>query len=121
MRAHWLWWVARIFSGVVAVIWIGVTAAYVFLGSGDYGLDFLLMILVVIFSGVSVSVAWWRAGLGAILLFISAVLNSIFGILSPDLIPMFAITVSGGPFLIAAILFGVIWLRSRKASPSATV
>ena len=120
MKRNWLWWTARIYSAVSILIWLGVTAAYTFLGDGTYELDFLLMILVVMFTFISVVVAWWRAGLGAIMLFISALLNSIFGVVSPGLNRVFAIAVSGSPFLLASLLFLGVWLQTRREPPQET-
>ncbi len=70
--------------------------------------------ILVFISSVGVTIAWFREGIGGLIVVIGGIVLSIFAYITAGHNKVLAMTSSGIPFLIAGILFLIYWRRTRK-------
>jgi hypothetical protein len=70
----------------------------------------------IVASALGVLLAWWREGIGGTILVICAVAHSTLATIASGHTKGFAMLITGGPLLVAGILFLASWWRSERSS-----
>ena len=91
---------------------MGIT--YDIVESRPWTLEDMIMAGLVTTSALGVLMAWWREGIGGIILVICAAAHSTFAYIVAGHNKALAMLVSGGPFFLIGSLFLTVWWRSRK-------
>lgn len=99
---------------IVASLWGAIFIGGAFSDQEPFTLESLILLMLVILNIASLVYALKSLRRGAYLLLASAVLFSIFALVTAGRSQLLALSVSGGPFLAAAIL---LILSSRKTKP----
>lgn len=110
----WIRWIARGTGALVAGYWLIIGILLGILESEPWTTESYIMAMLVIASALSVLVAWWREGLGGIMVLACAIAHSTFAYIASGHNRAFAILISGGPFFVVGILFLSSWQRSRR-------
>jgi len=115
-------WTARILGSVSGAFWVlaltlstiveykkGVEPAPEAKLEGTI-LGFLIAIVV-----IGVIITWFKEGIGGVITVIGAIALSIFSYISAGHNKIFAMLISGVPFLVAGILFLIGWRRTKRS------
>jgi hypothetical protein len=106
---HTLHWLARVISTLAAVFWflilLDIIACDVLVGFVCMNWEIALLIGVVVFSILSVIIAWRRERIGGIIVFLWGLAFSVIAIATSTNQRLFSVLVSGVPFIIAGLLF----------------
>ncbi len=111
----WLRWLARGLGTLAAAFWLFSLIAS---GLGDaisrvpLTLEGAVLGALVIVAVVGVALAWWREEIGGTIMVIKGIDLCIFAYVTAGHSKGFAMAVSGGPFLLAGILFLATWAVS---------
>ena len=113
-------WIARITGSLVAAFWlfIGIVS-----GIGEpapWPLESAILAALIIVSALGVLIAWWREGLGGLVIIGCAVANSVFAFFAAGHSRGMAILIAGGPWLVVGSLFLASWHRSRRSADPQT-
>lgn len=102
-------WLARTISTLAAVFWLlillDIIACDVLVGFVCVNWEIALLLTLVIFSSLSVVIAWRRERIGGIVMIIWGFVFSFIAIVTSTSQRAFSIIVSGVPFIVAGILF----------------
>ena len=102
-------WLARAISTLAAVFWLlillDIIACDVLVGFVCMNWEIAILVTLVIFSSLSVIIAWHRERIGGIVMIIWGLIFSVIAIATSTGQRAFSIMVSGVPFIIAGILF----------------
>jgi len=98
----------------IAVLWILAGIGYAILDPWTWKSE--LVIAFLFFLGLGVGIAWWKEGIGGIMLIVLSVAFSIFACIEATRNHVLAVFLSGVPFLIVGILFLATWRRAKKTS-----
>jgi hypothetical protein len=110
----WMRWIARGIGSLVVAFWLFMGIAYDIVESRPWTLEDMIMAGLVTTSALGVLIAWWREGIGGIILVICAAAHSTFAYVVAGHNKALAMLISGGPFLLIGSLFLAVWWRSRK-------
>ena len=110
-------WIARGIGSLVAALWLFTGITYDIVEPHPWTLEDMVMAGLIITSTLGVLIAWWREGIGGMIVVICAVAHSVFACVVSGHNKVLAMLVSGGPFLLIGILFLASWWRSRKSRP----
>jgi heme/copper-type cytochrome/quinol oxidase subunit 2 len=105
---------ARTIGSMIAVVWLLAGIGYAILDPWTFTSE--LVIAFLFFLALSVGIAWWKEGIGGIMLVVLSVAFSIFACVAATHNRALAAFLSGVPFLIDGILFLVTWQRTKKTS-----
>ncbi len=72
------------------------------------------MAILIVASALAVLVAWWQERIGAILVILVGVAHCVFAFLVSGHNTLFAMFISGVPFLLVGILFLMSWRQMRS-------
>jgi hypothetical protein len=111
---QWIRWIARGTGALVAGFWLIIGILLGIIGSEPWTTESFIMATLVIASALSVLVAWWREGLGGIMVLACAIAHSAFAYIASGHNRAFAILISGGPFFVVGILFFLSSQRDRR-------
>jgi hypothetical protein len=106
--------VARTLGSMISVLWL--LAGILYAITDPWTLESELVIVFLFFLGLSVGIAWWKEGIGGIMLVVLSVAFSIFACVEATHNRGLAAFLSGVPFLIVGILFLVTWQQAKKTS-----
>ena len=109
----WMRWLARGIGSLVGAFWLFVGIASAIIESRPWTLEDAIMTGLIVASALSVLIAWWREGVGGAVVIICAVAHSTFAYIASGHNRGLAMLISGGPFMLAGILFLASWWRSR--------
>jgi len=114
-KVKWIRWAARIFGIIVAGFWV---LSLVASSIAEFGtpiiLEGIILGALVVINTAGVIIAWRREKVGGIIIVAGAMMLSIFAYISAGHNKIFAVLVSGFPFLISGIIFLVSWWMSMK-------
>ena len=118
----WMRWIARGIGSLAGTFWllsltVGLTVgliAEVIGGHTTWSLEGAMLGGLVIFVALGVLVAWRREGTGGMIVLIGAIALCAFAYVTAGRNKVFAMLISGGPFLVAGILFLACWHRSER-------
>ena len=105
-------WIARITGSLVSSLWLFVVIAET-IGEREslsWRLDEgMVMLGLVIASGLGVLIAWWREGIGGIIILICGLGHITFAgiVAGRNKVPVMLLT--GGPLVVIGILFLIAW------------
>ena len=119
--ARWIRWIARGIGSLVVAFWLFIGILQGMVGSDPWTGESTILSVLTITSALGVLIAWWREGLGGIILVIAAVAHSTFAYFAAGHNHAFAMLISGGPWMVVGILFLISWRmlkgsKSRRAS-----
>ncbi len=109
----WMRWIARGVGSSVVAFWLFMGIAYDIVESRPWTLEDMIMAGLITTSALGVLIAWWREGIGGIILVICAAAHSTFAYVVAGHNKALAMLISGGPFLLIGALFLAVWWRSR--------
>jgi hypothetical protein len=115
--AKWIRWIARGIGSLTAAFWLFtlfVSALFTISEPEPWTLESAIMAGFMITAPLSILIAWWREGIGGTMAVIYGAAFSAFGYVSAGHSKVFAMLVSGGPFLLVGTLFLASWWRSRS-------
>ena len=102
-------WLARGISMLAAVFWLlillDIIACDVLVGFVCMNWEIALLVSLVVFSSLSVIIAWHRERIGGIVMIIWGLVFSVIAIVTSTSQRAFSIMVSGVPFIVAGFLF----------------
>ena len=107
-------WITRGLGLLVVVFWLFIGIVSVIDEPEPWTLESMVMAGFIVAMPLTVLIAWWREGIGGTILVIYAVGFSTFGYVSAGHNKVFAMMISGGPFLLIGILFLTSWWRSKR-------
>ena len=108
--------VARVLGSMISVLWLLGGIGYSTLDPWTWKPE--LVIAFLFFLALSVGIAWWKEGVGGIMLIVLSVAFSIFACVAATHNRVLAVFLSGAPFLVVGILFLLTWQRAKKTSLS---
>ncbi len=106
---------AHTLGATVAVLWLLAGIGYAILDPLTWQSE--LVIVFLFFLSLSVCIAWWKEGIGGMILIVLSIAFSIFACVSATHNRALAVFLSGAPFLVIGILFLLTWRRSKTVSP----
>jgi hypothetical protein len=112
---NWIRWIARGTGSLVAAYWLLIGIASALSEGSPWTLQSAMMAGFVIATVLAVLIAWWREAVGGTIAVICGVALSTFAYVTAGHSKVLAMLVSGGPLLVAGVLFLVSWWRSRRA------
>ena len=115
-RTRWIRWTARVLGALLAGFWVFIGVLLGILGSEPRTTESAVMATLILVSALAVSVAWWREGIGAILVIAAGVAHCVFAYLASGHNTLFAMLISGVPFVLVGILFLSSWHRRRTTA-----
>jgi len=118
--AKWLRWSARAVGSVVSGYWLFIALAYAVSGREPFTVESLIMMGLIIASTVGILIAWWQERIGGIVLLVVAVAHSTFALISSGHNRVFAVLISGGPFLLTGLLFLASWRKGSSQGTAST-
>ena len=108
-------WAARIVGIIVAGFWVlSLIASLIAEFGTPIILEGIILGALVTINTAGVIIAWRREKVGGIIIVAGAVMLSIFAYISAGHNKIFAVLVSGFPFLVSGIIFLVSWWMSMK-------
>jgi hypothetical protein len=115
----WLRWTARGLGSLVAVLWVLIGIAEVAFPhtppSPEASLQGAILAGLGTTTVLGVLIAWWRERIGGTIVVIGAIALSTFGYITAGRNKVWVMLFTGGPFLVAGILFLASWRRSQQA------
>lgn len=110
----WLRWIARGLGSLIVVFWLFTGIVSVIDEPEPWTLESWVMAGFIITVPLIFLLAWWRESLGGTILVLYAIGFSTFGYISAGHNKVFAMMISGGPFLLIGILFLTSWWMSKR-------
>lgn len=113
--ALWLRWLARGLGTLVAGFWVFIGILETIFGSDPWTVESTVLAVLIVAIAVAVTVAWWREGLGGLLLLLVGVAQGVFAFVAAGHNKLFAVAITGAPVLLVGLLFLASWWRNRQA------
>lgn len=113
-RPGWIRWLARGLGTLLAGFWLFIGVLLAALGSEPWTPESAVMAILIVASALAILVAWWREGIGAILVILVGVAHCVFAFLVSGHNRLFAMFISGVPFLLVGILFLMSWRQMKS-------
>lgn len=111
-------WTARIFGTTIVFFWLIVALAYGIQGSPKQGMEDTLMAILVVGTTVGVLLAWKFERMGGLITLLFGIAHSVFALFAAGHNHAFAMSISGGPYILTGILFLLAYTRSQKLQTS---
>jgi hypothetical protein len=115
----WMRWMARGLGSLVALLWVFIGIAEVAFPhtppSPEASLQGTILGGLGITAVLGVLIAWRWERIGGTIVVIGAIALSTFGYITAGRYKVWVALFSGGPFLVAGVLFLVSWRRSKRA------
>ena len=105
---------ARTIGPLVAVVWLVSGIGYAVLD--PWTLTSALAVVFLCCLALSTGIAWWKEGIGGIMLVVFSVVFSIFACIAASHNRALALLLSGGPFLLVGVLFIAASQRAKRTS-----
>ena len=98
-------WAGRFVGTIVAGMWLLFMVMMAFFESDPLTGESIILLLLVIFSAISVGIAWRRERLGGILVLACGIGHSLFALLTAGRNQLMAMSVAGIPLVFSGLLF----------------
>ncbi len=105
---------ARALSSGVAAFWVYAAIGYAITNRTPWSLQAIGLAMLIVGTAASAVFAYFSAGLGGALMILAGITHGITTYWTAESGRINAATVSGGPFILAGLLFLSAWSRSRK-------
>jgi len=112
--ALWLRWIARGLSTLVAGFWVFIGILEEIAGSDPWIVESTVLAMLIVAAALAVAAAWWREGIGGILLILVGIAHCVFAFVAAGHNKLFAVAITGVPFLLVGTLFLASWSLSRR-------
>lgn len=119
--AKWMRWIARgigtltgvfcLLIGIAEVVWPHTPPA------PEASREGAMLAGLVSTNLLGVLIAWWREGIGGMVVVIGAMALGTFAYVTAGHNKVWAMLMAGGPFFVAGVLFLASWWRSRRPGP----
>jgi hypothetical protein len=100
---------------LAAGFWVFIGILEAIAGSDPWTIQSTVLAVLIIAGAVAVAVAWWREGIGGSLLLLVGLAHGVFAFVAAGQNKLFAVAITGVPFLLTGFLFLVSWWLHRKA------
>ena len=107
-------WVARVIATVAALFWLLVGIAHAVVDPEPLVWESWVIAALIVSACIAVGVAWWREGLGGLLILAVGIAHSTFALIVSGHNHVLAIAMMGGPFPLSGALFLLSRRRSRR-------
>lgn len=114
-KRNWIRWVARLLALIVGGLWLFITAVSAIDEGISRDWETIAMIAFMIGSPIVLAAAWKKEKIGGLVLVGYSLLFSTFGYFSAGRNKLFAVMVSGGPFLLVGLAFLASWWSERQS------
>ena len=112
--ALWLRWIARGLGTLVAGFWVFIGILEAITGSDPWTAESTVMATLIVAAALAASTAWWRVGIGGILHILVGTAHCVFAFVAAGHNKLFAVAITGVPFLLVGTLFLASWSLSRR-------
>jgi len=113
----WMCWLARGIGSLVGAFWLLSLIASLIVevigGRTPWSLEGAILAGLVIITALGVLIAWRREGIGGTIVAIGAIALGTFAYITARFNKVWAMLITGGPFLVAGTLFLACWRRSE--------
>ncbi|MDZ7799002.1 MAG: hypothetical protein U5L76_05400 [Patescibacteria group bacterium] len=106
-------WLARTLGLIIVLFWLIISLGYAFSDFESFTGESLIINLLVIITTIGFMVAWRKEKLGSIILISGGIIHSIFAYFMAGHNHLFAVLISGFPFVIIGILFYAISCQKK--------
>ena len=106
-------WTARTIGTIVVLFWVLIAIGYGITEPSNLTLDDIVMAVLVAGTTIGVLVSWVQERTGGIITLLFGIAHSIFALIASGHNHLFAMLVSGGPFILVGTLFLITEKRSR--------
>jgi len=100
---------------LVAGFWVLIGLLEAFAGADPWTVESAILVVLIVAAALTVAVAWWRAGPGGFLLVLVGAAHCVFAAVTAGHNRLFAVAITGVPYLLAGALFLASWRLSRAA------
>jgi hypothetical protein len=111
--ALWLHWIARGFGTLVAGFWVFIGILEAIAGSDPWTAESTVLAVLIVAGAVAVAVAWWRELAGGCLALLVGLAHGVFAYIAAGHNKLFAVAITGVPFLLVGLLFLGSWWVHR--------
>ena len=112
--ALWLRWIARGLGTLVAGFWVFIGILEAIAGSDPWTVESTVLATLIVAAALAVAAAWWRERIGGFLLILVGSAHCVFVFVAAGQNKLFAVAITGVPFLLVGTLFLASWLLSRR-------
>lgn len=109
MAARWMRWLGRGIGSFAGAWWLFIAIAEVIVDRTSWSLEGAVLGGLVGVTALGVLVAWWRERIGGTIVVVGAAALCVFAYVTAGYNKGLAVLISGGPFLVAGILFLESW------------
>jgi len=107
--AKWMHWIARVIGSLVGALYLFIGVASAFDDRTPWSWESTVLTVLVATAVLGIAVAWWRKGIGGAIVTADAIVFGVFAYITARFNKASAMLVSGGPLLVAGVLFLVSW------------
>ena len=112
-RRNWIRWVARLLALIVGGLWLFISIVSTIDEGISRDWESLTMVAFMIAAPFVLAAAWKKEKIGGLILIGYSLLFSTFGYLSAGHNKLFAMMISGGPFLLVGLAFLASWWSEK--------
>lgn len=112
--ALWLRRTARGLGTLVAGFWVLIGVLEAIAGTDPWTVESAVLATLIVAAALAVAAAWWREGIGGILLILVGAAHCVFAFIAAGHNKLFAVAITGVPFLLVGTLFLTSWSLSRR-------
>jgi hypothetical protein len=107
-------WIARGLGTLVAGFWVLIGVLEAIAGSDPWTAESNVLATLIVAAALAVAAAWWREGIGGFLILLVGAAHFVFAFVAAGHNKLFAVAITGVPFLLVGTLFLASWLLSRR-------
>jgi len=112
--AKWMRWIARGIGSLVGGLFLLIGIASAIFDPTPWSLEGAMLAGLGVFAVLGILIAWWREGIGGTVVLIGAIALGTFAYVTAGHNKVWAMLITGGPLLVAGLLFLASWWRSRR-------
>jgi len=109
---RWMRRLARGMGTIVAAFFLLIGIGSAFGDSIPWSMESTVITVLFTTLVVGVIIAWWREGIGGLIVTLGAITLGAFAYCTADHNKVYAMVVMGGPLLVSGILFLICWRRT---------
>lgn len=110
----WLFRMARGLGVLLASFWVFIGILQAFGGSDPWTIESAVLAVLIVAAALAVAVAWWRPGVGGLLLILVGAAHCAFAWVAAGHNKLFAVAITGIPFLLVGVVFLASWWLFRR-------
>jgi hypothetical protein len=106
--------IARGSGALLAGFWVFIGILQAFVGSDPWTVESAILVALILAAALAVAAAWWRSGVGGLLLILVGAAHCAFAWVAAGHNKLFAVAITGIPFLLVGALFLTSWWLFRR-------